>query len=95
MKLIELLLVTAIMAVLVGMLTPAIARASRAAKARAAWAYHCAQVRHHEVDHIELPSTAPSFLTMTTDQAFRRFYPQYRSFADVPTHTVNYWRRKQ
>lgn len=89
----ELLLVMAVLLVLTAMTGPAVERAYRAAVARAAWSYHCAQVRYHELDYIELPSSTPSFLGMTTDQAFKRFYPQYRSFADVPAQTVKYWRR--
>lgn len=89
----ELLLVMALIAVLTALTGPAVERAYRAAVARTAWVYHCTQARHHELDGIELPSGVPRFIEMTTDQAFERFYPQYRSFADVPTSTVKYWRK--
>lgn len=93
--LIEFLVASAIIVLLAGATLPALARAYRGAVARASWSVHCTQARHAEVDNLERPATASRFVEMTTDQAFRRFYPQYRSYADVPRDTVRYWRGKR
>lgn len=90
--LVECLAVVAVIGVLASAMAPSVARAARAATARAAWCRHFQEVRTWQLDSSTHPALDRWWCEVSTDEAFRLCYPQYAGYGEVPRSTVRYWR---